>query len=127
MIRFSPKIKFFTASGTFGTAPNDAERKLRETHIVNIHHSCCAIFSDNDFDLDKFAKNTKNIVKHGYLTLFYSNNAQDLRHFGIVSIEYDLSDMTAQFVFPGGHTSQWFKFFTDGNAVFIHHQNWECH
>ena len=127
MSRFSSKLNFFTSSGIFGSATSDTEQQLRETSIVNIHHSCCSIFSNEAFNLDSFVARTTNIVKHGYMTLFFSNDARDLRLFGIVSIQYDLTDMTAQFVFPGGHKTQWFKFFIDGDAVFIHHANWECH
>lgn len=116
-------LSFSTITNSFDTQISVVHEQLRNAHQVNIHHSCCALWNMNGFDLDTFVRKTTNIVHQGN-ALFFSNKRQHLVRFGIETIQYDPLKMVCTIILDDGRASDEYAFFLKDDAVFIHHKHW---
>lgn len=119
-------LSFDTQLNDFNTAEHRLEQQIRGAYMVNIHHSCCALWSTIGFDLDAFVRKTTNIVGVGN-ALFFSNRRPNLIHFGIKELVFDVENKTCCFHLEGGCITDNYKFFVEDNCVFIHHFNWKIY
>jgi hypothetical protein len=114
-------------------AHSEMENKLQATNYVCIHHSCCAMFHSDQFDLRTFAEFTINAVPLTNIkkTIFYQCDRTNVWRFGVENIFFDLKTMdcviTLNNEFGKGTNREFrYKFLIEDDCVYIHHPNWTC-